>query len=235
MRCLVSLSVSAPEAGALYVDDGTKDPKLREAALAIVGELGFGSYLFNRGLGFVQAVNLGLDRAQLAGRDAVVLRHHIELIQPGWLDAMLARTDTQGRPAAVVGARLVSPRGRLRHAGWQFSELARRWYPRFEHAAANLPAALAPALFPVASDLMLIRHETAKLVGNFDLHLAPGAADVDFCLRVFAAGEECVYEPAAVAVSSAPQRRSARPEPAERYLAGMWATTDLSPFVQEAL
>ena len=29
----------------------------------------------------------------------------IEFTEPGWLDRMLARTDMQGRPAAVVGAR----------------------------------------------------------------------------------------------------------------------------------
>jgi GT2 family glycosyltransferase len=240
MRCLVSLSVTAPGAGAMVVDDGTPDAELRDAARAMCAELNFSYYVLNGASGFVAAANVGLTRAMLGERDAVVLRGDIELIQPGWLETMLARTDTQGRPAAVVGARIVSTRGRVRHAGWQFSRLARRWSPRFEHAPANLPAALHPFLCPVSSDLMLIRNDTLKTVAMFDAALTAGSADVDLCLRVFDHGDECVYEPAVVAVTGAPdtgraERRSARAEHADRHLAAKWATADLSPFVQEAL
>jgi GT2 family glycosyltransferase len=241
MRCLVSLSVTAPQAGVMVVDDATPDADLRDTLRMMSSELGLQHYVLQAQGGFATAANVGLARALLGGRDAVLLRQDVELTQAGWLEHMLARTDTKGRPAAVVGARIVTSRGRLRSAGWQFSQLARQWAPRFEHASADLPAALQPCRCPVSSDLMLIRHSALEAIGTLDATYLVGGEDVDLCLRVFGAGAECIYEPAVVALRGAtadvaPSKRHAElADESRQHLAGRWATSDLSPFVQEAL
>jgi hypothetical protein len=50
----------------------------------------------------------------------------------------------------------------------------------------------------VSLRLALVRHETLESVGILDPAFAPAYAELDLCLRVFAAGLECVAEPAVV-------------------------------------
>ena len=64
-------------------------------------------------------------------------------VRPLW-SVMRARTDTQGRPAAVVGARLLYPNGLLQHAGVYFSRLNRGFAHRFNHGPGDLPEAQLP-------------------------------------------------------------------------------------------
>jgi hypothetical protein len=87
-----------------------------------------------------------------------------------------------------------------------FSMFFREWHRRYLHAPAQLPAALVPTSCPVAADLQLVRHETLERVGVHDPELVGDFASVDYCLRAFAAGLECIYEPTAVAAKLAPLR-----------------------------
>lgn len=237
MRCLVSLSVTARQADVLVVEHGTAPAGLRDAVRLLCAEVGF-VHDAHEDETFVGAANIGLTCAQLRGVDAVLLRPELEF-ERGWLETMRARSDTKGRAAAVVGACVVSPQRRLHSAGWQFSQLARCWVPRFEHAAADLPAAQQACLCPVSADLMLIRHATLETVGVLDETLTTGLEAVDLCLRVFATGAECVYEPAVLAVRLGPSTEvgldTDAAKEAERRLACKWVSADLSPFVVEAL
>ena len=149
--------------------------------------------------GFAATVNVGLEVARASGADAVLVNADIEFTHAGWLDVMQARTDQLGRPAAVVGARLLFPNGLLQHAGVYVSRLGRGFQHRFLHGPGDLPEALVPCACPVTGALQLIRHETLVQVGLYDESFGLGFEDVDYCLRVFAAGEACIYEPAAVA------------------------------------
>jgi GT2 family glycosyltransferase len=242
LRCLVSLWSTQTGADVLVVDDGSPAAELLEPLAAAVGELGFELAVTREHRGVAAACNVGLARARAEARDAVLVHTDVEFVSPAWLAALLRRTDAAGRPAAVVGARLLFPDGDIQDAGRGFSVLTRTWWPRFRHGPGDLPAALEPVSCPVGGALMLIRAATLDAVGVLDEELRLGGSDIDYCLRVFAAGLECVYEPAAVAVHHADDERHRSNEMLQRWARGSaahleqkWAQVDLSPFVAEAL
>ena len=75
----------------------------------------------------------------------------------------------------------------------------------------------APTLCPVSPRLQLIRNETLVAVGLPDVTFDAPYADVDYCLRVFEAGLECVFEPSATGRSGrAAEGPSHEQTPAER-------------------
>jgi GT2 family glycosyltransferase len=238
VRCLVSLWGTAGAPDAVVVDDGSPARELVEMLGAACAELGFELVAKDANEGFARTVNVGLRRALEQGRDAVLVNADLEFTQAGWLEAMLARTDTQGRPAAVVGAKLVFPNGCIQHAGVYFSAADHRWWHRCAYAPGDLPEAQTPLLCPVTGALQLIRHETLATVGLYDEGFRLGLEDVDYCLRVFDAGLECIYEPAARAVhaESVFRGRTTRKidawhEASTRHLWTKYAHADFSPWV----
>jgi GT2 family glycosyltransferase len=185
-------------------------------------------------------VNVGLRRALEQGSDAVLVNADIEFHASGWAEAMLARAGSDGAPASVVGARLLYPNGLLQHAGIYFSLLHRGFAHRFTCGPADLPEALVPCRCPVTGALQLIRHECLDAIGIYDEAFHMGWEDVDYCLRVFASGRECIYEPAACATHAESLFRSragAGQEDWEReslaVLLAKHGDADLSQFVPE--
>jgi GT2 family glycosyltransferase len=140
----------------------------------------------------------------------------------------------------VVGARLLFRDGLIAHAGLYFSVFFREWLPRYLHAPGELPAAMAPRACPVGAGLQLIRRETIERVGVHDPELAVEYATVDYCLRTFAAGLECVYEPAVVATRlTAPSFDGPQPDEdlARSYLTlrAKHGAMDFTPWIPELL
>jgi GT2 family glycosyltransferase len=174
--------------------------------------------------------------------DAVLVNADIEFTQPGWLDLMRARTDTQGRPAAVVGARLLYPNGLIQHAGIFLSPLHRDWLHRFQYGPADLPEAQVPTRCPVTAALQLIRYETLEQIGLYDETYKMCFEDLDYCLRVFEAGLECIYEPTVVATHREKFFRGKADEKIIEWtrestarMLNRWGRTDLSQWVPEVL
>jgi GT2 family glycosyltransferase len=200
LRCLVSLAETAPEAQVLVVDDHSPVERLALQTEVAADELGMAYVRKDENSGFAATVNVGLEVARARGMDALLVNADLEFRWRGWLEAMRARTDMQGRPAAVVGARLVYPNGLLQHAGVYYSLLHRVFDHRFRYGPEDLPEALVPCRCPVTGALQLIRRECLERVGLYDDTFGLAFEDVDYCLRVFDAGLECVYEPAAKAV-----------------------------------
>lgn len=237
VRCLVSLWTTAPGAAVLVVDDGSPERSLLTPLAAAIDELGYELIAKEENEGFSRTVNVGLRRALETGRDAVLVNADIEFHEAGWLEAMLARTDTKGRPAAVVGARLLYPNGCIQHAGVFFAPRSRAFWHRCQYGPANLPEALTPTLCPVTAALQLIRHETLASIGIYDEGYRMAYEDVDYCLRVFQAGLECIYEPAACAFHhesvfrgrSTPKIEAWQNESVQR-LREKWNGTDFSLF-----
>jgi GT2 family glycosyltransferase len=239
-RALVSLwgTTNAPKV--LVVDDGSPERQLVDLLEAAVGELGFEIVRKEENEGFSRTVNVGLRRALAEGRDAVLVNADIEFLEHGWLDRMLARTDVAGRPAAVVGARLLFPDGCIQHAGVYFSMHHRSWEHRCAFGPAELAEAMTPLRCPVTAALQLIRRDTLEQVGLYDEGFRMGCEDVDYCLRVFAAGLECIYEPAVCAMHHEQAFRG-RPTPKiDRWhresasrLFDKWRTADMSSFTPE--
>jgi GT2 family glycosyltransferase len=240
VNCLMSLWSTAPEVEVLIVDDGSREEALVDQLVAVTGELGYEVLRKTASDGTAVAANLGLRRALETGRDALVLAPEVGFMEAGWLEAMRTRTDTQGRPAAVVGGRLLRPNGLLDSAGMFFSLLGREFRYRFRQGPGDLPEALVPCRCPVSGALQLIRHETLATVGLYDEGFWHGWEDVDYCLRVFDAGLECIYEPAARALHhgvSAEEEADARVTVARdqsaRHLWEKYMTSDLSAYVPD--
>jgi len=240
LRCLVSLRETAPQLDVLVVDDCSPACKLVDLIKIAAQELGIELHRRVANGGFSRAVNVGLQRALDEGRDALLVNADIEFRRPDWLEPMLARTDTSGRPAAVVGARLLYPNGLLQHAGVYYSTLHRGWGHRFAFGPSDLREALVPCRCPVTGALQLIRHECLDAIGIYDESFRMGWEDVDYCLRVFGSGRECIYEPAACATHAEKIFRSRCADGQEDWeqqsvsvLAGKYAGIDMSVFAPE--
>ncbi len=191
-RCLVSLWRTAPGVPAIVVD---ASPPGESAELApVCAELGYELLRLTGAASFARAANAGLAIAESAGADAVVVHHDVELLDEGWLPALL---DADG---IIAGGRLLFPDGTLQHCGYLYSQLHGSFEPRMLFGPADLPASLEPAVCPVGNALTLIRHDALVALGGFDEGYPLGREDVDLCLRAFAAGGTCVYEPRAVAI-----------------------------------
>jgi len=242
LRCLVSLQATAPAADVLVVDDASPAAELVAGLELACEELGVAYVANDENSGFSKTVNVGLELALAMGQDAVLVNADIEFPQAGWLERMRERTDTGGRPAAVVGSRLLYPNGLIQHAGVSFSLLNRDWVHRFRYGPANLPEALVPTRCIVTAALQLIRWETLDQVGLYDEGYRLCFEDVDYCLRVFKAGLECIYEPSVLAVHHESFFRRRTTPKTEQWTAEstarmkrLWGAEDLSRWVPETL
>lgn len=242
VHCLVSLQASAPDAQVLIVDDHSPAAPLARLAEQAAGELGQAFVRKDENSGFASTVNVGLEVARASGADAVLVNADIEFTQAGWLDVMRARRDQHGRPAAVVGARLLYPNGLLQHAGVYFSFLERGFAHRFHHGPGDLAEALAPCRCPVTGALQFIRHDTLVAVGLYDDSFGLGFEDLDYCLRAFAAGLDCIYEPGATAIhheslfrGSSNRRIDDMQRRSDARLREKHAGTDMTAWTPEAL
>ncbi len=199
VRCLVSLWSTTEAVYAIAVDDCSPEPALVDQLEVATAELGYDVERLPAPVGRAAAVNAGLAIALEVGADALVCDPNLDFRWEGWLDRMRERRDSEDRPAAVVGARLVYPNGVIAHAGMLFSQLQRDFFNRFRFGPFDLPEALRPTRCPVSGSLQLIRNETLATVGLYDESLALGYEAIDYCLRAFDAGFEVIYEPGAIA------------------------------------
>jgi GT2 family glycosyltransferase len=240
MRTLVSLWATAPGIRAIVVDDASPEPALLEQIVVACHELGFEVVRNGTAQGRAAAINVGLQAALETGADALIVDPTIEFDSPGWLELLRARTDSRGRPAAVAGPQLLQAHGLIAEAGLYFSLLQRSFLRRYENSPAGLPAAQVPTACPLSDHVQLIRHETLAAAGLYDPAFTAGHGDADYSLRVFLAGLECVYEPAATAVRMGGPvadfvRDAAWAADSSVALRKKHATTDLSPFIPEIL
>lgn len=238
LRCLASLSATAPALELLVIDDASPAAGLVDQLALVLPELGGELLRKPDNTGFSATVNVGLRRALEWGQDAVLVNADLEFTSADWWPAMRDRTDMQGRPAAVVGAFLTYPNGLIQHAGVAFSLLERKFIHRFRFGPAALPEAQRPTACPVTGALQLIRHSTLTQLGLYDEGFRMGLEDVDYCLRVFDAGLECIYEPAARAVHAesvfrgrSTKRILAWQETSTRHLWAKYPFADFSPWV----
>ncbi|MBS0559483.1 MAG: glycosyltransferase, partial [Proteobacteria bacterium] len=140
--------------------------------------------------------------AEASGEFLLFLNDDIEVLQDGWLDAMLEHAE---RPeVGVVGARLLYPTGRVQHAGMFLAGngLARH---AFRYATADDPGYFGLArtqrnVIAVTGACMLVRHATFDMLRGFDEAHEVINNDLDFCLRAHEAGFLTVFTPHATLI-----------------------------------
>jgi GT2 family glycosyltransferase len=194
LQTLVSLRTTAPEAMVLVVDDRSPQQQAQLIEIA-AGELECAYVAQQDGSGRVAAINVGLSAGADHGMDVCIVEPGLVLDSAGWLTRLLARTGTDGEPAAVAGGAVIEPTGLIRQAGYFFSIFRRLWSARLARVPQSLLDVHTPLLCPVSSEVQLIRREWIETVGLYDELLDGPHAALDYCLRVSDAGGECVFEP----------------------------------------
>lgn len=187
----------------LVVDDGSPDEQVKRTLVRTANEWAtMPPILKPENDGFAKTVNVGLKMALAQGRDAILVNADIEFTKKGWLRRMQEQQGLHvSGPAAIVGARLLYPGGKLiQHGGTYFSLLTRDFNHTWQYAPANLPDAQIATTCPVTGALQFIRHEALTRIGVYDEGFKMGLEDVDFCLRALKDGMDCVYQPKVVAI-----------------------------------
>lgn len=239
--CLRTLRQTASDrCDILVVDDCSPEEDLL-AALRRVAEKYYAEVVVKpENEGFSRTVNVGLRRALVEGRDAILVNSDIEFITEDWLERMVAqeRLDGDGL-ASMVGALLLYPPGELiAHAGIYFSMLTRGFDHRYRFGPADLPEALEPITCPVTGALQFIRHECLEEVGIYDESFRLGFEDVDYNVRTWLSGRGIAYQPAVRAIHHEyATRGQVNPKIAEwtelswRRFCGKWADQSFASFV----
>ena len=142
--------------------------------------------------------------AQASGSLLLFMNNDIEIIEAGWLEAMLELMAI--KDVAVVGAKLLYPPhlGLIQHAGVLiFNDAAghdHQFFPEFENphdmAVGHNGALLAiRECIAVTGACMLVRRSAFDVVGGFDTHLHVGFGDTDLCLKLRDKGHKCLITP----------------------------------------
>lgn len=187
-----------PNLECLIIDNGTVEPSAR----AYLDNLTVSAPANFRVAAFAQPFNPGAianAAAQLASGDLLLFLHDdVEALQPGWIHALVEQCLRPG--IGIVGGRLLASNGTIAEAGI---------VPMQTGLAVSPLAGLAPDARVTASRLqtvhqvsavsgacLMVRRDVFQQVGGMDAVNFPArAADIDFCLKVRAAGHRILWTP----------------------------------------
>ncbi len=190
-RCLDSIVLNLPDASleVIVVDDGSTDETVY-AALLLSG--GFRLLRNGSNLGFVASVNAAAAAAR--GRFLMLLNNDT-LVQPGWLDELVA-TFAADPAVGVAGSKLLYPDGTLQEAGgiiWR-QGMGMNW-GRGDDPDRPEYSFLRDADYVSGAALMIPR-ALFQQVGGLSAAFAPAYyEDTDLCFKVRAAGLRVVMQP----------------------------------------
>jgi GT2 family glycosyltransferase len=179
----------------LILDNDSTEPETVRGLNAVAGRCRV--YPFPGAFNFSAINNFGA--AQARGDYFVFLNNDTQVVEPGWLEAMLEHA--QRHDVGAVGARLHYPDGRIQHAG-----LVLGIGGIADHAFRGLPAeafsyfglaTVARNVSGVTAACMMVSRRAFEEVGGFDERLQVALNDVDLCLRLRQRGYVIVYAPRA--------------------------------------
>jgi GT2 family glycosyltransferase len=151
-------------------------------------------------LGFSGGNNAAIRRALDGGAEWVVLLNNDAEAEPGMLGALHAAAERHPR-AGVLAGKLLYPDGRVQWAGQRVS--LRTGYsgrPRGHGQPDGFAYSVEGRTDRAVGALMAVSREAIERAGLLDEDLFAYVEDVDWSLRIRAAGFECVFVPAARAV-----------------------------------
>lgn len=184
------------------------DPRLRIAPMP-------GPFNFSR---------INNDAVRVArGRVLVFLNNDVEVLEPGWLRALVREAV---RPEiGAVGAKLLYPGGLVQHAGVVLGLIGGPAGHAFHLFKDGHPGYLrmletTRRVSAVTAACLAVTREKFEAMGGFDAEAFPVALnDVDLCLRLDRAGHRNLYVPAARLLhkESASRPNDMRPDQRARY------------------
>ena len=174
------------------------------------------------------------------------------VISESWLGSMIELF--RDERVAVVGAKLLYPDNSIQHAGLILGRndvsgkntITSHWHKHLPNSWGgyrNAPHTIRE-VSAVTGACMMVRREIFEKVGGFDENLAVAFNDVDFCLKVRAAGYKVIYAPNVVlyhheSLSRGSDRAKKNRDRLSREIAYMkkkWSSTlDQDPFMDSSL
>lgn len=184
----------------LVPSDGT-DPSAIDACRAAVARAGAPAQVrvapadgpFN----FSGSVNAGV--AAAGGQYVVLLNDDVEVLEPRWLERMVAVA--QDSQVGAVGAKLLFEDGTIQHVGVYVKNDG--WVGHQHIFEPDITGAAGPQgakvvdldVLAVTGACLLVRRDSYERVGGFTESLPLNFNDVDFCLKLVAAGYVNVVTP----------------------------------------
>jgi GT2 family glycosyltransferase len=204
-----------PEFEIVVVDNQSSDPETL-AYLAAIGRLGRVRVLrYDAPFNYSAINNWAVQRCD--GDVIGLVNNDTEVITAGWLEEMVSQAV---RPdVGAVGAMLYYPNDTIQHAGIVLGVhgvAAHAYAGRVRQYPGQCGRArVAQSVSAVTAACLLVRREVFAEVGGLDESLAVAFNDVDFCLRVAAAGYRNVWTPFAELYHHESATRGAEDSPAK--------------------
>lgn len=219
-RCIDTLVAKTlyPNYEILVVDNGSDDPKTLQYFRQIESDR-IAVLRYDAPFNYSAINNHGVRHAR--GSIIALLNNDLEIIHGEWLDEMVSQAV---RPEiGCVGALLYYPNDTVQHAGviigmGGVAGHLFRDFPRGTEGRCNR-ARLTQNFSAVTAACLVVRREVFEKVGGLDESLAVAFNDVDFCLRVRAAGLRNLWTPFAELYHHESASRGAEdtPEKHERF------------------
>jgi GT2 family glycosyltransferase len=177
----------------VIADDG----HLPDAAAALLAQVPHRRVTYTSAgpFNYSRKINFAVGHAE--GEYVLLLNDDIEVINADWLTSMLEYA--QQKEIGAVGAKLFYPDGRLQHVGVAtgvggIAAHLLHQHPGGTTGCGNIAVAVRNCS-AVTAACLLTRRDIYNQVGGFDERLAIEFNDVDFCLRLRAAGYRIVFTP----------------------------------------
>jgi hypothetical protein len=149
---------------------------------------------FDGPFNFSAKINSGVSRAE--GPLVLLLNDDTELIEPTSIEVLVAHVQSG---AAMAGAKLLFADGTLQHGGHVYVHSAEHlcvgWRGDSPGPWPLWPLAVERECSGVTAACSLVRRDTFDDVGGLTTELPMNYNDVDFCLKVRAAGNRIVWTP----------------------------------------
>jgi GT2 family glycosyltransferase len=204
----------------IFVDDGSTDGT-REWLATLSGPP-FRVLLNERNLGYAAANNRG---AALARGEILALLNNDLILQPRWLEPMLAARAKLGARAGLIGnVQLDAKSGLVDHAGLVVNLTGKPVHDRASPALVSRLFCSVREVPAVTGACVIVERALWQQLGGFDESYVNGGEDIDLCFRARAAGRANAVALRSIVrhhVSASPGRK-ARDEQNSHRLAQRW-------------
>lgn len=217
----------------VIVDNGSRDPNAVAYLASLASQPGIQVIRDDSPFNYSRLNNGAV--AHCRGDIVCLLNDDIEVVTPDWLEEMVSFAVKPD--VGAVGARLWYPDGTLQHGGVIIGAGGVAG-----HAHLRLPkgspgycsrAVLQQELSAVTGACLMIRRKVYQQVGGLDEQIAVAFNDIDFCLRLRAAGYRNIWTPFAELIHHESASRGYEDNPEKiarfqreiRFMQSRWGTT----------
>jgi GT2 family glycosyltransferase len=217
-RCLATLETrDACIRRVIVVDDKSPD----DSAARLRARNDIVPLILEKNVGFARACNAG---ARAGDADAIFFLNNDTLVPARAIAQLAATLEESG--AAAIGPKLLHGDGTLQVAGLAMLANQTHFERLFVYLDADLPQAqIAYEPIALSGAAVLVRRAAFDAIGAFEEAFLNGSEDVDLCLKLWAAGYRCRYEPRATIVhlEGASRGKAIDNAPNDRLLQSRWA------------